>query len=298
MRLPFFRRSFGLPARGLLLRCTVHMPDHTATMRETFYQKGDAFPIRVLEYAELSAFLPRFEALYDSGRYRGCTQVAPGELHVRFKPHLLYTWMHALVHHPRVLDQVESILGPDILVWASAIFIKNGNDPAYAAGHQDINSNTLEGREQVSTWIALTPSTKENGCMRVIPRSHLNGRMRHEETDDNENYLARRERLVMPVDESAAVDVVLAPGEMSLHHLATVHASWPNTSSQRRIGYAVRYIAPQVEPVGQRETAMLARGKDRYGYFEPESRPAADLDTNAIEAFRRAAGVRIKNFYG
>ena len=84
---------------------------------------------------------------------------------------------------------------------------------------------------------------------------------------------------------------------MSLHGLATVHGSRPNLTSERRIGYAVRYIAPRVEPVGQHESAMLARGQDRFGYYELEPRPQADLHPNALAAHRRAAGIRIRNFH-
>ena len=163
--------------------------------REAFFREGYLSAQRVLSAAEAEAACRPFHDLVDSGRYLGHTQAGPGAPHVSFKPHLIHTWLDRLAHHGAILDAVERIIGPDILIWASALFIKEPFDPSYAAWHQDINYNTLEEREHLSTWLALTPSTVENGCLRVIPRSHIAGRLAHEETDDPHNYLARRERL-------------------------------------------------------------------------------------------------------
>ena len=262
-----------------------------------FYRDGYLSPVRVLSEPDATKRRAAFDTLVDEGHYLGHRKARPGEPHVSFKPHMLYTWLDFLAHHEATLDVIEGIIGPDILIWASAIFIKEAHDPAYAAWHQDINYNTLEGREQVSTWLALTPSTRQNGCLRVIPCSHVGGRLPHVETDEGTNYLARHERISGELDESQAVDLELRPGEMSLHHLGTVHGSRPNRTGGRRIGYAVRYIAPNVEPVGQRESAMLARGRDRFGYYELEPRPQADLHPGALAAHRHAVGIRVRNFY-
>jgi len=79
--------------------------------------------------------------------------------------------------------------------------------------------------------------------------------------------------------------------------MAMVHGSSPNNADYTRIGYAVRYIAPHVDPTGRHETTMLARGEDRYGYYELEPRPKADLGADAVAAFERAVAIRKSNFY-
>ncbi|HET7114182.1 MAG TPA: phytanoyl-CoA dioxygenase family protein, partial [Pyrinomonadaceae bacterium] len=94
----------------------------------------------------------------------------------------------------------------------------------------------------VSAWIALTVSEPANGCMRVIPGSHKHGLLEHDNVQDPNLLNRRGERLRMDVDESQAVDVVLRPGEMSLHHTNIVHGSNPNTSDGPRIGFIVRFV--------------------------------------------------------
>ncbi len=258
-----------------------------------YTEQGYHFPIRALEPERAERYRQLAENTHQSGQGNSVT----GDMRISFKLHLAYTWLDEMVHDPHVLDIVEDIIGPDILVWSSALFMKNSGDGSFAAWHQDTNYSTLKGRDQVSIWIALSPSKIESGCLRVIPGSHKVGRLLHEETDDMKNILARQERLVKDLDDSRAVDVELDPGEMSLHHLAMVHGSGRNDADYTRIGYAVRYIAPHVEPVGRHETVMLARGEDRYGYFDLEPRPKADLDADAVEAFKRAVEIRKSNFY-
>ena len=258
-----------------------------------YNDQGYHYPIRALspERAE------RYRRLAYDLRVSGGGRSVSFDVRISFKLHLAYTWLDEMVHDPLVLDVVEDIIGPDILVWSSALFMKDAGDGSYAAWHQDTNYTNLKGLDQVSVWIALSPSTVESGCMRVVPESHKIGRLLHEETDDGKNILARQERLVEDLDDSEAVDLVLRPGEMSLHHLAMVHGSSPNNADYTRIGYAIRYIAPHVDPTGRHETAMLARGEDRYGYYELEPRPKADLGADAVAAFERAVAIRKANFY-
>jgi len=258
-----------------------------------YQERGYHFPVRALTSERAEGYRRMAEDLHVSGRDKSVT----GDPRISFKLHVAYKWLDEMAHDPLILDAVEDIIGPDILVWSSALFVKESDDGSFAAWHQDTNYSTLKGPDQVSIWIALSPSLVESGCLRVLPGSHRIGRLVHEETDDMRNILARQERLVEQVDDSAAVDVELQPGEMSFHHLAMVHGSSRNDSGFRRIGYAVRYIAPNVEPVGRHETAMLARGQDRYGYFELEPRPRADFDADAVAAFERAVEIRRSNFY-
>jgi ectoine hydroxylase-related dioxygenase (phytanoyl-CoA dioxygenase family) len=117
--------------------------------------------------------------------------------------------------------------------------------------------------------------------MRMVPGTHT-GQVPHRDTFAPDNLLSRGQEIAVEVDEARAVDVVLRPGEMSLHHVRMFHGSLPNRSSDRRIGYAIRYIPTHVRQLaGARDSATLVRGVDRYGHFDPEEPPAADLDPAA-----------------
>ncbi len=209
----------------------------------------------------------------------------------RSKPHLVFPWLHDLVTDPAITRPVTALLGPDVLAWGSSFFAKQAASSGYVSWHQDANYWGLEPYEVLTAWIAFTPSTAANGCMRVIPASHSGTALPHCDTFAADNLLSRGQEIAVEVDESEAVDIVLAPGEMSLHHVGIVHGSEPNVSPGPRIGFAIRYISTRVRQHGARTTATLAAGTDRYRHFDPEPRPAGDYDA-AGRAFRDAALAR------
>ncbi len=204
---------------------------------------------------------------------------------IRNKGHLKLTQLYDLIFHPQVLDAVESVLGPDILCWGSSLFVKEANDPGFVAWHQDSYYWGLEPDDVVSAWIALYPSTIENGAMRVVPGSQTMPPLSHRKSaSDSANMLFTHEEVAEDVDESKAVDIVLEQGEMSLHHVKILHGSPPNCSNGRRMGYAIRYVGPHVRQRGDMNSATLVRGEDRYGYFARDPVPASDMEP-AIVAF-------------
>ncbi len=207
---------------------------------------------------------------------------------LRSKPHLILTWANELMRHPAILDAVEDILGPNLLVWSSSFFIKEARDPSYVSWHQDSTYWGLSHPDVVTAWVALSVSIVENGCMRVIPGSHLKDQLPHQDTYAENNLLTRGQEVMVEVDEADAVDVELQPGEFSLHHVRLVHGSDPNHADYRRIGYAIRYVPTYVRQTeGPRDCATLVRGVDTYHHFDPEPVPKADLDPEAVEAHRR-----------
>lgn len=257
--------------------------DQIAAYRE----EGFLCPIDILSSAEASDFRARLEE---------CETVHPGLLRdrLRFKPHLVMQWADQLVHHPRILDAVESLIGPDMLCWESVIFTKEPQTEAFISWHQDITYWGLEDREVVTVWIALSPSTPESGCMRVVPGTHKLDIVEHIETDHKQNMLSRGQTIAVEVDESKAVDMALLPGQMSLHHVKLFHASHPNRSSDRRIGFAIRYIPTSLrQTVGEKDSAMLVRGEDRFGYFNLEPRPRSAFDHAALDCHQQLFDERI-----
>jgi non-heme Fe2+,alpha-ketoglutarate-dependent halogenase len=239
-----------------------------------FNDQGYYAPIRALtsdEAANLRNRLEVFEAT-NSGRTNG----------LRNKPHLLLTWLDELVRHPGVLDAVEQVIGPDILVWGSSFFIKEPRNPSFVSWHQDSTYWGLEPPDIVTAWVALSESTHENGAMRVIPGSHKLDQVPHRDTFAGDNLLSRGQEIMVEVDKSKAVELPLQPGEMSLHHVRLIHGSEPNPSTRRRIGFAIRYVPTYVrQAVGMRDSATLVRGVDKYCHFEPEQRPEFDMAPTA-----------------
>jgi non-haem Fe2+, alpha-ketoglutarate-dependent halogenase len=264
-----------------------------------FQMNGYLFPIRVLSAEEAGDYWRRFEAFEaEMARRHGYSLEELHHKAYRFKPHLLLRWLDDLVRRPAILDVVEALIGPDILVWSSAFFVKNAHDPGYLAWHQDAPTYGLTGADLVTAWVALTDSSAENAAMRVLPGTHRLGLLPHRETFAEHNRASRGETVELEVDERQAVTVTLAAGEMSLHHLFTVHGSPPNAAPRRRIGYAIRYMPPAVRPVAGPASALLVRGEDHDRHFEPEPPPAADWDPAAVAVYERAMRLRSAAVFG
>jgi non-heme Fe2+,alpha-ketoglutarate-dependent halogenase len=246
------------------------------TLAERFEREGYCAPLAVMSADEAGEYRRRLEA-FEAAHGK------PLKPEYRQKAHLLFTWLNDLVRHPKILDHVEQVLGPDLLVWSSVFFIKEPRDPAYVSWHQDSTYWGLSKPEVLTAWVAFTPSTSENGCVRVIPGTHRLDQVEHKETYDATNMLTRGQEIAVEVDESKAVELVLAPGEMSMHHIRLFHNSEPNHSGDRRIGFAIRYIPTRVaQTSGMHDSATLVRGTDRFGHFELEPRPASDLAPEAL----------------
>src|SRR5262249_43199210 len=206
-----------------------------------------------------------------------------GSLELKIKIHLVLRLADELVHHPAVLDAVEGIIGPDILAWDADFIIKNARDPRFVSWHQDLTYWGLDPTEVVTAWFALSPSTIESGCMRVVPGSHRGMIIPHRDTFSRDNLLTRGQEVAVEVDERQAADVVLRPGQMSLHDGKIIHGSHANRTDGRRIGFAIRYLPTHVRQVaGPRDSAMLVRGRDAYCNFELEPRPAGDFEPTQI----------------
>ena len=195
-----------------------------------YERDGVVFPVQVLSDGEVAEFRAQLEAVARENSRR------------MDQLHLTFPWAYALASHRRVLDAVESLIGPEILIDGNLVFYKPPHDEGYASWHQDSVYSGWHLTPSVSAWIALTTSEPANGCMRVVPGTHKQGLLEHDNVQDPNMLNKRGERLRMDVDESQAVDVVLKPGEMSLHHTNIVHGSNPNTSDGPRIGFIVRFV--------------------------------------------------------
>jgi hypothetical protein len=259
----------------------------TAEQIARFNADGVVFPVAAIGSGEARDALRKLEELEAARAGR----LPPSQ---NAKPHLLLPWLWDLVHDSRIVDAVEDLLGPDILCWGTSFISKRPADERYVTWHQDATHWGLSLPAAVTAWVALTPSTRRNGCVRMLPGTHAR-QQPHDHPADPRNMLGRRERVTTAIDECCAVDVELAAGEMSLHHPLVIHGSEPNRSDQRRTGFAIRYIPAHVEQTGgRRNCATLVRGRD-HGLFDLEERPRAPFDPAAVRhhAFALRKGMSI-----
>ena len=265
-----------------------------------YLEDGVYFPIPALSDTEAAAFragVEDFERTFEFRYGRAPRSSECGECHLNFD------WARRLALHPGLLDIAEAVLGEDVLVHATTIFHKRPHSGTYVTWHQDGYFMRLDQPDYLSVWVALSDSTAENGCLRVVPGSHRNGRVAHG-TDSvaERNLLASGLEVSSPVDEKDAADVVLRAGEVSLHHVNIVHGSNPNHSSTSRIGFAIRYVAPHVRQAAPHYPVVLGRGHDNFGGFRHHTDPAIEDMEKALEAhmqfcqelaaIRRASGRR------
>lgn len=249
---------------------------------ESFERDGFVFPVPVLTPVEARSFRDRLEG------HEG-TAGHPIQSNMRHNVHLLFTWANELVRHPTVLDAVEDVLGPNLRCWITNFFIKEANDPAFVSWHQDSTYWGLEPHDVVTAWIALSDVPHESGPMKMVPGSHKWDQLPHVDTFDENNLLSRGQEIEVEVKEEDGVEVPLKAGEMSLHHIRTVHGSGPNRHGDRRIGLAIRYIPTHVRQIRLRDAGMLVRGVDSFGHFDEEPQPRADLDGAALAAHKASA---------
>ena len=254
---------------------------------EHYAAQGYYAPVPVLSTAEAAALRGKLEAFEGGG--------GPMAGKLRHKSHLLFTWLNALVRHPNILDAVEDLIGPDILCWGTSFFIKEPRNPGFVSWHQDSTYWGLDPADVVTAWVALSDSTATNGAMRVMPGTHKLEQVPHRDTFRPENLLSRGQEIMVDVDERQAVMLELAAGEMSLHHVRLIHGSDPNPTDQRRIGFAIRYIPTYVrQAAGAHDSATLVRGVDRFGHFEAEQVPEADMSDAAVAYHAAVTGAHAK----
>ncbi len=251
----------------------------TADQVEAYHRDGYLFPLTAMSEEQAAAYRGKLEAL--EAKYGdGAMQI------LRQKSHLVLTWVDELIRLEPVLDVIESLIGPDIYCWSTSFFIKNAKDPGYIAWHQDgPYSGTPEGAGDIITaWIALTPSNASNGCLKVVAGSHKE-LLEHSYTKDSSNMLSLGQEIAVEVDEKDATLLELNPGQFSLHHEKIIHGSAPNSSDVRRVGLAVRYLAPYMRPNADQppaDSASLVRGEDRYNTFRQDPRPESDLSRESV----------------
>ncbi|MEI7784393.1 MAG: phytanoyl-CoA dioxygenase family protein [Betaproteobacteria bacterium] len=258
------------------------MPKLLSSQQVQAYDRdGFVFPVDVLSTDEVRAHRQELEAWE---RERG----APIDFPEKSKSYLLFNWADQLVHHPRILDAVEDLIGPDILVYHSTLFLKEAHTPAFVRWHQDSTYFYLKPHLHVTAWVALSEASVLAGCMQALPGSHRWGAFVHDDKPEAMNMIRRGQGISGRFDQAQGQFMPVAAGQMSLHHTDLVHASAGNDSDDRRLGYAISYIPAHVRPVGAvRPSALRVRGRS-HGHFAEEERLREPLSSQAQDSHSRA----------
>ena len=261
----------------------------TQAQTEAYARDGFVAPIDIFsadEVAEIRAELEAAEARWPDGL------AGPG----RNNAHYVLPVLDRISHDSRILDAVEDLIGPDILVAGTTLFIKEPETSGFISWHQDARYIGLEPHDWITAWLAISDVNEENGCMRMVPGSHTAPLVEHVDTYGEDNLLTRGQT-VPNVDEAASVPVPLKPGQLSLHHPRVVHGSGPNRSGERRIGFAIQsYITPAVDQVIGKIWVQQARGVDEYAYHEHAARPAEPMRPADI-AFRDMTNDKLSEIF-
>ena len=235
-----------------------------------YHTNGFGSPIRVMTESRASNLADRVQALRK-------TKPELSERAFATNCHFLFPWLHELAYIPELLDEVEQVIGSDIMLWSAGFFIKDPGSNNFVSWHQDSTYWGLEPPEIVTAWVAFTPSTTESGCMQVIPGSHRRGQLAHSDKFAEDNMLSRGQEIEVDIRGEDVVDLVLKPGEMSLHHVRIFHGSGLNRSKITRIGFAMRFIPDYVCQKGGRTFAELVRGEDHFKNFDTPTPPSVEL---------------------
>ncbi len=186
----------------------------------------------------------------------------------RYNAHLISPLLDEVTHNPKILDSVESLIGENILVCGTTLFIKNPNEKGFVSYHQDAKYIGLEPHNWVTAWVAITDSNEHNGCMRMWSGSHKDNLKEHDQKF-NEGNLLTRGQTVKNVPKDKTTPIILKAGQMSLHHPTVVHGSDLNQSNDRRIGFVIQsYIGTNVKQVLGKNSVQLARGVDNFNFHE------------------------------
>ncbi|MEM7563622.1 MAG: phytanoyl-CoA dioxygenase family protein [Pseudomonadota bacterium] len=258
----------------------------SGTQVQEYRENGFLFPIDLFDASGVQQILDEI----DQARCDCVARNMPDgiDLYLRNNAHLMMPFVSDVASNPRLLDKIESILGPDLILWSAEFFVKKAATEKIVTWHQDLTYWGLgETDEEVTAWIALSDVTQESGCMRFVPGSHHQQILPHRDTFDECNLLSRGQEVDVDVDESTAVDVILKPGQLSLHHGRIFHASGPNRSANDRIGMVFRFLTPRVrQQIGKRDYAMLMRGKDETGNWIHLEKPRSNFAPVDFEQYK------------
>jgi len=253
----------------------------------TYQEQGYLLPLDLFSPQEALNYRKEVENL--ETQYKDGVGEYPLNQFFRINGQIVIPLLAQIAQTPKLLDAVEDILGPDLLIWSCELFIKEAGTDKTVSWHQDLTYWGMgETDDEITAWIAFSDVSKEAGCMRFIPGSHKQKIVPHYDTFNEDNLLSRGQEIAVNVDENDAVYDELKPGQMSLHHGRLFHASGPNKSNDRRIGMAIRFVTPGVEHTNEnKDFGMLVRGADKMGNWINVAPPSRLFGINELRLYNQ-----------
>ena len=253
--------------------------------QEQYWQDGYLFPLQVVSTKQAKDWRAQLEAL--EAKWLDNNLPLPLNTYKRVNAQCVMPLACDIGLHPAILDVVEGVLGPDIMLYSTEFFIKEPHTSYVVSMHQDLTywgMGEIDGL--VTAWLALSDVTTQTGCMDFVKGSHKNPILPHEDTFDENNLLSRGQEIAVEVAAEDKTSVELAPGQLSLHHGLTIHGSGPNAGDDRRIGVAIRYLTPHIaKQAGGQDYAIPARGDCKDANFRTYSAPKQDFAPEALRLY-------------
>jgi ectoine hydroxylase-related dioxygenase (phytanoyl-CoA dioxygenase family) len=213
-------------------------------------------------------------------------------------PDRLLPSFDALTRNETLISAASAVLGPNLMVWSAGLFIKEANSPKIVSWHQDLTYWGLDDIAETTCWVALSKAHETSGCMKFVPGSHKTKIVPHIDTYAEDNLLSRGQEIAVEVNEKDAVVAALDAGQASMHHGLLFHGSGPNTTDDRRIGSAIRYIKPSMkQATGDRPLVSLVRGQDNFGNFKIVDAPRGRLLDEDFELCRQDKALKARLLY-
>ena len=262
----------------------------SAKQLEHYKNKGYISPINALSPSEAKEIRDEIEKIEKDW---------PGALEGinRNYVHLISPIFNKVCLNTNILDAVETVIGKNILICGTTLFVKNPNEKGFVSFHQDAKYIGLEPHNWVTVWLAVTDANEHNGCMRMLPGSHKENLKIHEQKFDENNLLTRGQTITnVSLDETDPI--ILKAGQVSLHHPLIVHGSGLNQSNDRRIGFVIQsYIGTNVNQVIGKMFVQKARGEDKYKFHEYSKIPIELMGKSEIASQNKANEELAKIFY-
>lgn len=264
-----------------------------SSVKSKYSEQGFLYPVDVLSEADAAELLDDLESaekeLAGDDEKLGILSSYPDRVLPSFDK---------LTRHPVIIEHVKKILGPDLMVWSASLFDKAPHSQKIVSWHQDLTYWGLDSDDEVTVWVALSPVTKESGCMYFVPGSHKKKAVEHVDTFADNNLLSRGQEIAVEVSEGEGVAVELKPGQASLHHGHLFHSSGPNQTGLRRTAPAIRYIKASVKQSGgEKPLVAHVSGSDPYGNYDIAGTPAGRLLEQDFERCKKDSLIRRNILY-
>ena len=247
----------------------------TSKQIKQYHENGYLAPIDILSIKEVGKIKKEIECI-ENNKPKEITEINRNNIH------LISPIFDQVVHNSIILDTVENIIGKNILAAGTVLFVKEPGKKDFVSWHQDGKYQGFEPYNYITAWLAITEANEENGCMRMLPKSHKEKFKVHIDTFDEDNLLTRGQT-IKDIEINDTVPILLKPGQLSLHNPMTIHGSGINMSKKKRIGFVIQsYIGTNVNQVIGKTYVQQARGRDEFKYHEYISRPTELMNKNDL----------------